>query len=110
VPAPELELWEVEVRIAGETVLTIGPDHYAGRELSEEECRAVTTCGEHLISFAGPPGQSAFFPDATPSTRTKPCTCSSHQFVECRGVATLGRLWHCAETGEPGQAADIDPE
>jgi len=56
---PDL-LWEVEVRINGESVLTIGTDHIAGRELTDEECAAVRTCGEHLISFAGPSESSAF--------------------------------------------------
>jgi hypothetical protein len=45
--------WEVEIRIEGESVLTIGHTHLAGIEDIDRYADAVRTCAEHLLSFIG---------------------------------------------------------
>lgn len=45
--------WEVEVRIDGERVLTIGHSHLSGIEDIDRYGDTVRTCAEHLKSFIG---------------------------------------------------------
>lgn len=44
--------WEVEVRVNGETILTIGSNHLSGVE--DPDADIIRTCAEHLLGFVGP--------------------------------------------------------
>lgn len=46
--------WEVEVRVNGERILTIGRDELSGVSDIERHAGIVRTCAEHLASFIGP--------------------------------------------------------
>lgn len=50
--------WEVEVRLNGETALTIGHNHLAGIESIEEFDGEVETCARHLLAFIGRTAES----------------------------------------------------
>ena len=54
-PASPLDpsLWEVEIRIGGERVLTIGHSHLSGIPNIDDYGDTVRTCAEHLLSFIG---------------------------------------------------------
>ena len=45
--------WEVEVRLQGTRILTLGHDHLAGVYDIDKYADAVRTCGEHLLAFIG---------------------------------------------------------
>jgi hypothetical protein len=48
-----IQSWEVEVRVNGETILTIGNNHLCGIEDIDSHADVVRTCAEHLSSFIG---------------------------------------------------------
>lgn len=55
---PEVKSWEVEIRINGESVLTIGGKaaaHVAGIENIVDYADTVRDAAQHLISFIGMP-------------------------------------------------------
>lgn len=59
--AKPVESWEVEVRINGETVLTIGglgAAHVAGIENIDEYAETVREAASHLESFVGHAGHN----------------------------------------------------
>ena len=45
--------WEVTVTRDGESVITIGSNHLAGRDITEDDERAIETAAQHLLSFIG---------------------------------------------------------
>ena len=54
----KVQSWEVEVRVNGDSVLTIGGEgaaHIAGIENIDDYARTVETCAHHLLAFIGWP-------------------------------------------------------
>jgi hypothetical protein len=45
--------WEVEVRVNGESVLTIGHNHLSGADNIDDYANEVRECAYHLLSFIG---------------------------------------------------------
>ena len=47
--------WEVEIRVNGDTVLTLGSSHLSGIENIDDYVDDVRNCAQHLLSFIGDP-------------------------------------------------------
>jgi hypothetical protein len=60
--------WEVEIRVNGETILTLGSSHLSGIENIDDYANDVRNCAQHLLSFIGEPGGVAQCAPAAPLT------------------------------------------
>lgn len=60
---PEQQSWEVEVRVNGDHILTIGTTYLAGVSNIEDYADIVRQAGNHLLSFIGPEERQPFIID-----------------------------------------------
>lgn len=51
--------WEVEVRVDGETVLSIGSGYLSGVNDLGPYAATIRNCAEHLMAFIGPKGEES---------------------------------------------------
>lgn len=98
------KLWEVVVRLSGQSVLTIGHNHLSGASNIDDYADAVRRCGNHLLSFIGPSDHQAGEWVLVPREPTERMTvagfeaasdCEDEQDNDtkgtCRGAAEMAR-------------------
>lgn len=110
--------WEVEIRVCGERILTIGHEHLSGLADIDKYADVVRTCAEHLMSFIGPEepppcfacGNWGFEVDDA-GNETGPCpVCMAETFPcpVCGGWDDEDQMF-CSACGGVGLLASIEP-
>lgn len=112
--------WEVEVRLSGERILTIGHSHLSGLSDIERYGDAVRNCAEHLMSFigtgeptpcfaCGDSGQERWMGAA--GEEVGPCSVCSPQTIVCPicGGNDDDRQLMCEACGGAGMLGELSP-
>lgn len=97
----EVQGWEVNVVVNGETILTIGHNHLSGIESIENYADVVRNCARHLDAFIGLEQSSQAFLLEDPFAPENLCDCVGPNEAEPQPC-------HCGKKRAAGEAPRSD--